>query len=99
MPSLRRPSNRALCAVSAGLLACAAIAWLLSRADARAASVGQLQQQISSHQNRISSLSGAVSAASNRLGQLGLSIAGLERQIGRIQADLNAQRAALLQLR
>jgi murein DD-endopeptidase MepM/ murein hydrolase activator NlpD len=66
---------------------------------ARAASTGQLQQQIRAGQSRISNLAGAVHAASGKLGQLRANIANLEGQIGRIQADLNAKRAELIKLR
>jgi septal ring factor EnvC (AmiA/AmiB activator) len=100
MPSLRRPSLRAACAVSAALFVCALGAWLISRSTAaRAASVGQLQQQISAGQGQVSSLAGAVGAASSRLGQLNASIASLQSRIARIQADLDAKRAELLKLR
>jgi murein DD-endopeptidase MepM/ murein hydrolase activator NlpD len=72
---------------------------LLSRAPAaRGANVGQLQQQISSGQNKISNLSGAVSSASGKISQLQSSIAPLESKLTRIQADLDAKRAELLKL-
>jgi septal ring factor EnvC (AmiA/AmiB activator) len=88
------------CVAAAALTACVAVVVLSSRSStARAASIGQLQQQISAGQGTISNLSGAVSAASSRLAQLGSSIAGLQRQIARIQADLDAKRAELLKLR
>jgi murein DD-endopeptidase MepM/ murein hydrolase activator NlpD len=100
MPSLRRPSLRAACAISAALFICAVGAWLISRSPvARAASVGQLQQQISAGQGQVSSLAGAVGAASSRLAQLNASIASLQSRIARIQADLDAKRAELLKLR
>jgi peptidoglycan hydrolase CwlO-like protein len=100
MPSLRRPSLRAACAISAALFICAVGPWLISRSTvARAASVGQLQQQISAGQGQVSSLAGAVGAASSHLGQLNASIASLQSRIARIQADLDAKRAELLKLR
>jgi murein DD-endopeptidase MepM/ murein hydrolase activator NlpD len=100
MPSLRRPSLRAACAISAALFICALGTWLISRSPvARAASVGQLQQQISAGQGQVSSLAGAVGAASSHLGKLNASIDSLERRIARIQTDLDAKRAELLKLR
>ena len=76
MLSLRRPYTRVVCVLLAGLLACAAAVWLMSHSSAaRAASTGQLQQQISQGQSRISSLSGALSATSSHLAQLNRSIA------------------------
>jgi murein DD-endopeptidase MepM/ murein hydrolase activator NlpD len=99
MISLRRPVIRALCATCA-LLACGALAWLLTRSDvARAANADQLQQQINSGQNQVQNLQGAVNDASGRLSQLNSSIASLQARIARIQADLNAKRAQLLKLR
>ncbi len=81
-------------------LTCGCTAWLFARSDsARAASAGQLQQQISAGQSHISSISGALSAASSRLGQVNASIASLQGQISAIQTDLNRKRAELLQLR
>jgi murein DD-endopeptidase MepM/ murein hydrolase activator NlpD len=82
------------------MLASVATAWLLTRSPvARAASQGQLQQQISAGQSRISSLSGAVGAASGQLARLNAGISSLQRRISRIQADLDAKRAELLRLR
>lgn len=73
---------------------------LLARSPiARAAGQGQLQQQISTGQSRISSLTGAVGTASGRLASVGRSIASLQGRMARIQADLNAKRTALLKLR
>jgi len=100
MPRLTRPYRRAACALFLALLGCAACALLVSATTtARAASIGQLQQQISAGQSRISSLSGQVTAASSHLSQLNASIATLENQIARIQADLNRDRGELLKLR
>jgi murein DD-endopeptidase MepM/ murein hydrolase activator NlpD len=99
MPSLRRPSNHALRALVAGMLATVAVAILVAAIPAAdAASSGQLQQQISAGQGRISGLSGAVSAASGRIAQLQSTIAPLEARLARIQANLNAERAQLLRL-
>jgi murein DD-endopeptidase MepM/ murein hydrolase activator NlpD len=100
MFSLRRHFPRLVCAVLVAAVGVLAIVWALTRSPAaRAANVGQLQQQISAGQSRISSLSGAVSAASSRVHQLSASISSLEGRIGRIQADLNAKRAELLRIR
>ncbi len=88
MPIPSRRSTHAVCAV---LVACAAVAatLLLTRTPARAASAGQLQQQISAGQGQIQGLEGAVSAASSRLSQLDSNIAGLEARISRIQGELS----------
>jgi murein DD-endopeptidase MepM/ murein hydrolase activator NlpD len=66
---------------------------------ARAASVGQLQHQISSGQGQIGGLSGAVSAASGRVAKLGSAIAAMQKQISTIQTTLDAKRIELLTLR
>jgi murein DD-endopeptidase MepM/ murein hydrolase activator NlpD len=100
MPSLRRPLDRVVLAGLAALIGIVTLAVELSPGGvAHAASVGQLQQQISQGQGAISNLSGAVSAASGHLGQLHASVATLEGQIASIQADLDAKRAQLLKLR
>ncbi len=99
MPNLGRPSIQGLSAVVAAILLCAAALVLVVHGPiARAASSGQLQQQISSGQSRVSSLSGTVSAAGNRLDRLNGNITSLEHQIGSIEARLNAQRAQLLKV-
>jgi murein DD-endopeptidase MepM/ murein hydrolase activator NlpD len=100
MLNRRRPFTPAAFAVLVAILACAAAAGLSSSSPpARAASIGQLQQQISAGRGRISALSGAVRAASSRVGQLDANIAALARRLSRIQADLNAKRAELAKLR
>jgi murein DD-endopeptidase MepM/ murein hydrolase activator NlpD len=100
MFSLRRHFPRLACAVLVAAVGAFATGWAMTHSPAaRAANVGQLQQQISAGQSRISSLSGAVSAASSRVHQLNASISSLEGRIGRIQADLNAKRAELLRIR
>ncbi len=68
-------------------------------AAARAAGTGQLQQQISAGQSKISGLAGAVSTASGQIAQLQASIAPLQARLVSIQSDLDAKRAALLRLR
>ena len=92
MLNRRRPLTPAACAVLVALLAAAAGLRLESASPtARAASIGQLQQKISSGQGHVSALSGAVKAASGRIGQLNASIAALARRLSRIQADLDRQ--------
>jgi peptidoglycan hydrolase CwlO-like protein len=66
--------------------------------SAGAASIGQLQQQISAGQSRISSLSGQVGAASSHLAALNSSIAALERRISVLQTSLDAHEAELAKL-
>jgi murein DD-endopeptidase MepM/ murein hydrolase activator NlpD len=96
MTSPRWPYLRTVCLT----LALVAGAWLTAHlAPARAASTGQLQQQIGAGQGQISNLRGAVHAAAGYLAQINANIAGLQRQINRIQADLDAKRSQLLALR
>ncbi len=85
------PSRRYLHAACAVLAGCALAVLLISHSRARAASAGELRQQISAGQGRIQSLAGAVSAASSRLTHLNSSISGLERQITRIQRQLDVR--------
>ena len=100
MHILRRQPTRSVCALLAALLAGVAILALVSRSPtAQAASQGQLQQQISAGQSKVSRLSGAVSAASGRLSKLNSSISALEHRIADIQVDLDAKRAQLLKIR
>jgi peptidoglycan hydrolase CwlO-like protein len=95
----RRPLTHVVCAVLVALVCGGVIAIVeLPSTPARAASIGQLQQQIRAGQGHVSSLSGAVKAASGRLGQLDASISALARRLTRIQADLNAKRAELFKL-
>jgi murein DD-endopeptidase MepM/ murein hydrolase activator NlpD len=95
----RRPFTPVACAVLVALICAGAIAGLGSDSPpARAASVGQLRNQISAGKGHVSALSGAVRAASGRLGQLNASIAALARRLSRIQADLQAKRAELARL-
>ena len=99
MQSVFRSYKRAGCAAAA-VVACAGVALAASQSPvARAASVGQLQQQISVGQSRISDLSGQLNVASNHLAHLNSSIAGLEAQIARLQAQLDAKLAELHQTR
>ena len=99
MASLCRSKSRALfCAVTASLavLGCGLLASLPA---AHATSTGQLQQQISAGQSRISGLSGQVAAANTRLGQLGGGISRLQNQIAAIQRKIGPELARLAQLR
>jgi septal ring factor EnvC (AmiA/AmiB activator) len=81
-------------------LALLAGVWLTAHlAPARAASTGQLQQQIGAGQGQISNLRGAVHAAAGHVAQIDANIAHLQGQINRIQANLDAKRAELLKLR
>src|SRR5437588_9219451 len=97
MVSLRRPHTRVHCALLAVALGGLGLAWLLTRSStAHAASVGQVQQQISGGQDRISNLSGALNSVSSHLSQLNASVASLEQRITQIRRDLDAKRAELL---
>ncbi len=99
MLNRRRPLTHAACALLVALVCAGAATKLdLAPTPARAASIGQLQQQISAGQGHVSALSGAVSAASGRINQLNASIAALSRRLSRIQADLDAKRAELIKL-
>jgi len=85
--------------VSTSLLLLALVwAVALRSPGAHAASIGQLQQQISSGQGRVSTLSGQLSTTAAHLSQLNASIASLESRIAGIQADLDAKRARLIKL-
>ena len=96
MTSLRWPYLRTVCLT----LALLAGVWLTAHlAPARAASTGQLQQQIGAGQGQISNLRGAVHAAAGHVAQINANIAHLQGQINRIQANLDAKRAELLKLR
>jgi murein DD-endopeptidase MepM/ murein hydrolase activator NlpD len=96
MRSPVRPYTRAVCAL---LLALALSGAILLATTAHAASPGQLQQQISAGQSRISGLAGALGSASSRLAQINASVNALQARITRIQADLDAKRTQLLKLR
>ncbi len=97
---LRSRYVHAGCALAAAALALVAALWLASRSEpARAASIGQLQQQVGAQQGRVAGLAGALSAASGRLGQLDASVAGLQGRIAVLQADFMAKRAQLFRVR
>lgn len=61
-------------------------------------SIGELQQQISAGQGRISSLAGAVGAYSGRLARLDSNIATLQNEISRLEADIRIKQAELVKL-
>jgi peptidoglycan hydrolase CwlO-like protein len=97
---IRRPLIHVACALLVALACAAALVRLeLAATPARAASIGQLQRQISAGKGHVSALSGAVRSASGRVAQLNASIATLTRRLDRAQADLNAKRAELAKLR
>ncbi len=89
-PRPRRTQTRA----ALGLVLGAALL-LCGSGPAGAASIGQLQQRISSGKGRISSLSGALSATSSHLSQLNGRIAALQGQISGVEARLRAHQAEL----
>jgi murein DD-endopeptidase MepM/ murein hydrolase activator NlpD len=96
---LRARSNRAArVTFVAGLALLAALVLAIDSPTSHAASSGQLQQQISAGQGKVSALSGQVSAASGHLSQLDSSISALQARISKIQADLDAKRAELIKL-
>ncbi len=80
---------------------CCLAAWQVASggAVAHAATIGGLQQQISSGQSTVSSLSGALGSASGRVNQIQSSLSSLEQQLAGIQADLDAKVAALARVR
>ena len=95
MSTVHRSYTRALCVV-AGVALCTALALASAHSPtARAASAGQLRQEINVGQGHLSSLAGQLGAAASHVAHLNSSIAGLEGQIGRIEADLDAKLAAL----
>ena len=81
MTSLRRPYLRTVCALLA-LLALGAVALFCLRGASRAqaASVGALQQQITSGRGQVAALAGALGAVSARVASLNRSIAGIRAQ-------------------
>jgi peptidoglycan hydrolase CwlO-like protein len=100
MLSVRRPPTKAACAAFVALVAAVAVvAFVVPSPTVRAATIGELQQQISARQGRISGLTSAVISASKRLGQLDTNISSLQTEITRIQADLSAKLAELNRLK
>jgi murein DD-endopeptidase MepM/ murein hydrolase activator NlpD len=99
MPSSARSYKRAVCAGLVALL-CFLAAWqIVIGPVARAATIGGLQQQISSGQGTVSSLSGALGSATGNLNRIDSAISALEQRLAGIQADLDAKRAALARVR
>jgi murein DD-endopeptidase MepM/ murein hydrolase activator NlpD len=99
MLSARATSTTAACVAVTTLLGLSSAAAVLLRpAPARAVGIGQLQQQISSGQGRVSALAGQVGAYSSHLARLDASISRLQARISRLQADLNAKEAELIRL-
>jgi murein DD-endopeptidase MepM/ murein hydrolase activator NlpD len=94
-----RPMLRARCGAVVATLAAAAACVLPSSQPARAATAGQLQQQISAGQSRISGLSGTVAAQSGRLSQLQGQIGALQHQIDVLQARIAPELAQEARLR
>ncbi len=99
MSSPGRSHTRALIALLALALLLAALGAWRPGGSARAASVGALQNQISSGQSRIGSLSSQLGAASAKLSQLNGSVSAIERRISQVQSQLDTERAQLLALR
>ncbi|HWE10921.1 MAG TPA: hypothetical protein VG325_16345 [Solirubrobacteraceae bacterium] len=71
----------------------------LTPPPARAASTGQLQQQIANGHRRISSLSGAVASDTRRVNQLNRAVAAMAAKLSRLQSDLTTNLAQLYALR
>jgi murein DD-endopeptidase MepM/ murein hydrolase activator NlpD len=95
-----RPYRRALAAVLLASALCAAGLVLASRSTpARAAGIGQLQNQISAGQSEVRGLAGQVGAANGRIGALGGSIQALQARIGRLQVRITNDKNQLLALR
>ncbi len=86
------------CLAAITLVAGAVALLVLRPAPARAVTVGQLEQQISADQGKVSALAGVVGGYSHHLAQLDAGIAQLESRISRIQSDLNAKEAELIHL-
>jgi murein DD-endopeptidase MepM/ murein hydrolase activator NlpD len=99
MPSLQRPTLRALVGAVTALVAVASACLLLRPHDAHATSIGQLRHQISAGQSRVSGLSGTVAAESSHLSKLQSGIAALEHQIGVLQARIAPELAEEAKLR
>jgi murein DD-endopeptidase MepM/ murein hydrolase activator NlpD len=100
MPSAKTPSTQPAGAILAAVIAIVAAVVLVGGIpSARGASAGQLQQQLSTAQGRVSGLAGAVGAAGQRVRKLGAGISALESQVGALQANLDAKRAELFRLR
>ena len=66
---------------------------------AHAADSGQVQQQLSTTRQKVTSLAGDVAAAKGRVNQLSAGIASLSSRLAEVQGDLSAKRTDLLRLR
>jgi len=99
MLSLQRPFLRARRGAITALFAVATVWALGSLPSARAASVGQLQQQISAGQSRVSGLSGTVGSQGSRLSQLQGRIGALEHQAAVLEASIAPELAEMARLR
>ena len=86
-------------ALLTALLGAAVLLAALPTAPVQAASLDQLQQQITSGQGQISQLSGALGTASARLSALDGSVAAVQARIARVQADLDTKRRRLMRVR
>ena len=99
-PRPRRHAWRGLIAVGAAAALTGGVALAGSAPQpARAASTGQLQQQISSGRARVSSLKGQVASARKRVGQLDANISTISNQLAAIESKLSAERGELESLR
>jgi murein DD-endopeptidase MepM/ murein hydrolase activator NlpD len=99
MPRAKSPTPRVAGAILAALAAIVVTGLLTGGSPVARAAPGQLQQQISAGEGRVSALSGAVSSAQDRVNRLSASAAALQAQVSRLQSDLNVKRARLLALR
>ena len=99
MPFSRRSYTRAVLVLLALALLLAALGAWRTGGSARAASVGNLQNQISAGRSRVGSLSSQLGAASARVSQLNGSVSAIEGRISRVQGQLDAERTELLRLR
>jgi murein DD-endopeptidase MepM/ murein hydrolase activator NlpD len=98
LPAAKTATKISCVAVFTAVAVIAGVVFALRSSPARAVSIGQLQQQISAGQSRVSSLAGVVGSYSNRLARLDSSISRLQAQISRLQADLAAKEAELIKL-
>jgi murein DD-endopeptidase MepM/ murein hydrolase activator NlpD len=96
-PLARGPGRlaRRLGSIAALGLVVAAALLVCGSGPAGAASIGQLQQRISSGKSTISSLSGALSTTSSHLSQLNARIDALQAQISDMEAKLHTDQAEL----
>src|SRR5437764_4650393 len=101
LPMLRTAKTATKISCAALFVAVALLAGIIlavRSVPARAVSIGQLQQQISAGQSKVSGLAGVVGVYNGRLARLDASIARLQAELSRLQADLNAKEAELIKL-